>query len=186
MSTPSLASLAASVNAPPTDQNLLQPSTFQVSFMRLPYVQFFVQDVNIPGLSTSPPIQATPFVNVPIAANKLTYEYFVMTFIIDEGLWSWQSVQNWLYGIAFPESFAQFRSLTMQQRIQIKNQKPQYSDGILTVFTNKNNPILKVQFTDLFPVSLSGIQFSTKQDASTILTATATFGFAHYDIIRSV
>ncbi len=186
MTTQSLAALAASINAPPVDQNLLQSSTFRMSFTRLPYLQFFLQEANLPGISTRPPIQPTMFVNVPLAANKMTYEYLSLTFAVDEGLWSWTSVQDWLYGIAIPENFQTYKNLSMQQRLQMKVEKPQFSDGILTILSNKNNPLLTVHFTDLFPVSLSGLQFNTKVDASTIITATAQFGFAHYDVNRQV
>jgi hypothetical protein len=179
-------SLVSSINANPVDQNLLQSSTFQVSFSRLPYIQFFCQEVNIPGIMTNPAKQDTPFVTAPLPADHMTYEYFSMTFVVDEALWSWTSVQDWLKGIAIPESFQQYKDLSIQQRLQMRTKQPQYSDAILTVFSNKNNPILSVQFTDMFPINLSGIQFSTRVDAATIITARATFGFTNYDINRQV
>lgn len=179
-------SLVSAINANPADQNLLQSSTFQMSFSRLPYVQFFVQKVNLPGISTNPLKQDTPFVTAPLPADHMTYEYFSMTFAVDEGLWSWTSVQDWLKGIAIPESFQQYQNLSLQQRLQMKSDKPQYSDAILTILSNKNNPILSVQFTDMFPISLTGIEFSTEVDASTIITATAQFGYTNYDINRQI
>src|ERR1700727_1311887 len=99
------APLVQSVNANPADQNLLQSSTFQVSFSRLPYIQFFAQQVYIPGINVPAQMQDTPFVNAPIPGNKLTYEAIIMTFAIDEGLWSYTSLQDWLQGVGIPESF---------------------------------------------------------------------------------
>lgn len=178
--------LVQSVNANPADQNLLQSSTFQMTFSRLPYVQFFVQDVNIPGIRVTPDKQVTPFVDAPLPGNKAVYESLIMTFAVDEALWSYTSVQDWLKGIGIPESFQEYKNLSMQKRLQMASKQPQYSDGILTVFTNKNNPILTISFTQLFPVSLSGIQLSTKVDASTIITATAEFRFTMMQINRQV
>lgn len=182
MSTP----LPAAVNAPPSDQNLLQSSTFQMSFTRLPYISFFLQEVNIPGINVPALTQDTPFVNAPIPGNKLTYEALTMTFAVDEGLWTWTSVSDWLKGIGIPESFQEYKNLSLQQRLQMASAKPQYSDGTLAILSNKNNPILTINFTDLFPESLSGIQLSTKVDATTIITATASFRFTMMQINRNV
>jgi len=181
-----LESLAVSINAPPVDQNLLQPSTFKISFSRLPYVQWFLQKVNVPGISTSPQIQETPFINAPIPSNKMTYEYLSMTFTVDEGLWAWTSVADWLKGLTIPDSFQEYQNLTLQQRLQMQSTRPQYSDAILTILSNKNNPILALQFTEVFPVTLSGLQLSTQEDATTIITATAEFGFTSMDVNRQV
>lgn len=178
--------LVQSINANPADQNLLQSSTFQMTFSRLPYIQFFLQDVNIPGISVRAANQDTPFVNAPLPGNKTVYEALNMTFAVDEGLWSYTSVQDWLKGIGIPESFQEYKNLSIQKRLQMANKQPQYSDGILTIFTNKNNPILTISFTQMFPESLSGIQLSTKVDASTIITASASFRFTMMQINRQV
>lgn len=157
-----------------------------MTFSRLPYIQFFLQDVNIPGINVPALKQDTPFVDAPIPGNKLIYEALTMTFAVDEALWSYTSIQDWLKGIGIPESFQEYKTLSLQQRLQIASKQPQYSDGILTILTNKNNPILSISFTQMFPESLSGIQLSVKNDASTIITATAVFRFTMMQINRQV
>jgi hypothetical protein len=174
------------VNAPPSDQNLAQGNKFALSFSRLPYIQFFVQTVNAPGIMTSPAMQPTPFITAPVPADKMQYEQLNLSCLLDEPMWSWTSVNDWLKGITFPENFEQYQNLRMQQRLQTQNKKPQYSDCQLTVFTNKNNPIMNLYFKDVFPVSLSGIQFSTKTPATEVLTFDASFAFTNYDIVRAV
>lgn len=180
------APLVQSINANPADQNLLQSSTFQMSFSRLPYIQFFLQEVNIPGIRVNPDTQVTPFVDAPIPGNKTNYEPLIMTFAVDEALWTYTSVQDWLKGIGIPENFQEYKNLSLQKRLQMASTQPQYSDGILTIFTNKNNPILSVSFTQMFPTTLSGIQLSTKIDATKIITATAEFRFTMMQINRQV
>jgi len=175
-----------SVNANPADQNLLQGSKFQVAFSRLPYVQFFVQAVNLPGITANPVVQETPFIDAPIPADKMRYDNFTMTFLLDEPLWSWTSVQDWLKGLTFPDSFQEYKNLTIQQRLLTANKMPQYSDAQLTILTNKNNPILSVTFQDMFPVSLSSIDFSVTDAATTVKTATASFAFTNYQVSRAV
>jgi len=166
----------------PQDQNLLQGSKFTLNFDRLPYVEFFVQNVNIPGMKVNNLTQPTPFRNAPIPGNKIEYDNLIMEFIIDEQLLSWLSIRNWMSGYSFPESFEQYKNLSMQEKIQISGSKPQYSDASLTIMTNKNNPIITFSFSDVFPVSLGGIELSTKNSALNVKTCMAEFQFTNYDI----
>jgi hypothetical protein len=172
------------IQSAPTDQNFLQGSKFSLSFQRLPYIQWFIQSINIPGISAGTATQQTPFIDAPIPGDKMVYERLTVEFALDEPLWSWTSVNDWIKGLTFPESFEQYRNLSMQQRIQMQTSQPQYSDAILTIMTNKNNPILQLLFTQMFPVSLSGIQMSTKEPATTILTATVELAYTGYQINR--
>lgn len=173
----------------PINQNLLQAARFQLQFDRLPYISFFVKQANIPGLATNPPEQPTIFKNIPRAANKLHVEDFAIKFMVDEPLWSWTSLHDWLCGITFPDSFEEYKNLSLQQRLQfqsINNSQPQYSDCQLMIFTNKNNPILKLNFKNMFPVSLSGITLDNDTNANYIPTAVATFQYENYYINRQV
>lgn len=168
----------------PSDQNLLQPSKFTLSFTRLPFIQFFCSSVNLPGLSTNPTKQPTPFIDGPVPGDKLTYDPLTITFLLDEPLWAWSSINDWIKGYAFPENFDQYKQLSLQQRLQTNNSKPQYSDAILMIMSNKNNPILEVHFKDLFPTSLSGVEFDNKLSAENIMSARASFVFTNYSIKR--
>jgi hypothetical protein len=168
----------------PTDQNLLQSSKFTLNFDRLPYVQFFCQEITLPGMSVDAATLPTMFRNAPRAGNKIIYDPLVAEFVIDEQLLSWLSVRNWLNGIAFPESFEQYKNLSMQARIQMGAAQPQYSDASLSIMSNKNNPIITFAFTDVFPISLSGIKLNVKDSALNVLTATAEFQFTEYNVKR--
>ena len=56
-----------------------------------------------------------------------------------------------------------------------------FSDANLVVLSNKNNAIVQVLFRNLYPVSLSGLQYA--QDATDVqyLTATADFSYQIYE-----
>jgi hypothetical protein len=57
------------------------------------------------------------------------------------------------------------------------------SDGILTILSSLNNPLVRIQFADMYPTSLSDIQFDTKTSADEILTATVSFKYTYFDIL---
>ena len=57
-----------------------------------------------------------------------------------------------------------------------------YGDATLTVMSSKNNPIMEVRFSDLYPVSLGALQFDQQLTDVTYLTATATFSYKLYEM----
>ena len=61
---------------------------------------------------------------------------------------------------------------------------PQYSDGIVTILSGLNNPKLSIHFANLFPISLSEIEFSTKESSEVVITAKATFRYHIFHINR--
>jgi hypothetical protein len=60
----------------------------------------------------------------------------------------------------------------------------QYTDASMTVFTNKNNPNFRIQYKDVFPTTLGGIQFSALDSAENIITADVTFRYSYYNLER--
>jgi hypothetical protein len=170
----------------PTNLNLLQANKYVLSFDRVPFAQYFCQTATLPGLISHNPEQPTPFGKKPIPANSLTYEDLIITFLVDEPLWAWTCIVDWLRGVTFPETFQQYQQLSIQQALQLNQGKPQYADAQLMIMSNKNNPIMAVNFTDIFPISISGIEFDTKKTAEDIVTATAVFRYTSYSYNRQV
>jgi hypothetical protein len=178
-----------SISLQPANQNLAQSAKFQLNFERLPYLTFFCTSVNLPGLSIDPQVQKTLFVESYVPGDKLHYQNLGVKFLIDEDYRSWESVHDWVRGMAFPVNFQEYKDLKLQQRQPlassiIKEDKPQYSDAILSIYTNKNNPHIQIRFRDCFPISLSSVDFNVENNADTILTGDASFKFTYYDIIR--
>ncbi len=174
-----------SISSVPLNQNLSQPSKFILSFDRLPYLTFFCTRINIPGINFGTAVQQTPFIDAPVPGDKMVYDPLGITFLVDEQLWSWTTVFDWIRGVSFPENFDQYKNLTLQQKLKMRGNKPQYSDAMLTILSNKNNPILQIQFSDVFPIALSTIEYDVSLSALNVITSIATFNFTNYDIIRT-
>lgn len=147
-------------------------------------MDFFCTNVNIPGVSIQPLPQPTSFINLHVPGNKLEYDTLDIKFLVDEDYKSWFDVHDWIRGMSFPTDFQEYRDLDKQSRHQPMLKPVQYSEASLTIFTNKNNPNLMIHFRDLFPISLSSIPFDVELNADTIITATASFKFAYFDLER--
>lgn len=165
----------------PSNTNLLQPTKFILAFNHLPTVQFFCQQANLPGVSVGITEFPTPLRDVPVAGNKLTYNEFDVTFMVDEQLQSWNELYKWLLAIGSPKSMKERQTLTSLQNTYTKGNS-YYADASLTIMSALNNPLLRINFLRMFPVSISDIVFDTKLSADTIITATAKFQYEYFEI----
>lgn len=172
----------------PQNLDLLQSTKFRLSFGRLPGITYFCQSANFPGLSITEVQRSTPFVDLYVAGEKLVYDTFNVTFLVDEDLQTWTEIHDWMRGLTFPTNFKEYLDLsknTLGSNVRgSTGAKPQYSDAILTMYTNKNNPNFRIKLHDLFPTSLSSILVNTSDTAENIVVSDATFRFSYYDYER--
>ena len=167
----------------PENTNLLQPSKFLLTFDRLGSTQYFCQSVNLPGVSVGQAPLNFPSLDVYAPGNKIAYNNFNVTFTVDEELKTWQSLYNWFLSFAAPSGTDERNLKSELQNQYKKNTKKEYSDATLTILSSLNNPILRVEFTNMFPVSLSDIQFDTKLSADDIITADVTFVYESFKFV---
>ena len=85
----------------------------------------------------------------------------------------------------FPETTKDFADLTTDAD-GIKNQlEEQFSDGSLSILNSNFRVSSIVKFQDLFPVSLTSLEFDTTQQDIQYFTAEATFRYTVYYITDS-
>ena len=187
------------VNRQPTKLDYASPTQFKFTISQLPKVEFFTTAANLPGITMVDSIFPTPFKDVPVMGEKLTYENLEITFIVDEFLENYKELHNWMVGIAFPKSreqFSDFRSTVSKTPSATQGAsrdigdvqpatpvRPMFGDATLTILTNKNNPIVEVRFQDVYPASLSSLTYDQNATDVTYLTATVTFDYKIYEIV---
>ena len=163
----------------PQNTNYLQASKFILSFDRIPTVQYFCQEVNLPGVNMGKATLNTPVLDVYTPGNKLSYNSLDITFTIDEVVQSWKEMYNWFLSMASQDTDERNRLSSQQSNRSYGKQA--YSNATLNILSALNNPIIKVRFYNAFPVSLSDLQFSTQSSADEILTATASFNYDYFE-----
>ena len=114
-----------------------------------------------------------------------TNDTFNITFMLDEKMQSWIDLHNWFRAIASPVSTAERNLLNNIQNAQTATKLPAYSDATLTILSNLNNPLLRLNMINMFPISLSDVQFSTQNSADDIMTADASFIFMYHEIVTA-
>jgi len=112
----------------------------------------------------------------------LTYGDLTISFLVDEGLENYMAVHNWMTGLGFPETTQQFKNLTTNDD-GIRDLKEQYSDGSLSILNSNYRATANVKFKDLFPVSLTSLEFDSSVTDIQYFTAEATFKYTVYNIV---
>ncbi len=168
------------------NRNYLSPVGFKFVITKAPKADFFSNSASIPGINLGFALQPNYLRDIPVAGDKLTFEDFTLSFFVDENLENYMEVQNWLRGLGYPDSVQEFIDLkkddTYTPDPSAKNALNEYSDATLIVYNSSFNEIVKVKFRDVFPVSLSTINFDASVGDIDYVTADATFKYSIYDI----
>jgi hypothetical protein len=194
-----------STSRQPTTFDYSQSNQFKIYLPIFPTVEWFVVSANIPGITLGQASQYTPFVDIAVVGDKLQYDNFNMTFLVDEKLINYQEMLNWTYNIGFPFSRTQFNtsdrpdnmnrgghkrvrhtttSMTEGNTNVLKNASDRnlYTDIMLTILTSKNNPVVNVHIYEAFPVSLSSIEYNTQETDTGYATCTVEFAFTWFEL----
>ena len=187
------------VSRQPTKLDYASPTQFKFSINQLPKVEFFTVSANIPDLSLADVVIPTPFKPIPVLGQNLTYGNLSITFIVDEFLENYRELHEWLTGIGFPKDrkqFSEFRSNTANRGTasatpvqdvgkvgKSVSDSAMFSDATLTVLSNKNNPIVEVRFSSMYPVSLGALEFSQQASDVEYMTVQADFTYQLYEIV---
>jgi len=167
------------------NRNFLSPVGFKFILNRCPKVAFFSNSANIPGLTLGVVEQPTYLKNIDTPGDKISFEDLTVRFLVDENLENYMEIQNWIRGLGFPDSLDEIYDLQRQQKyVDTTDSKLMdiYSDGTLQILTSSNNPNFKLKFKDLWPYSLSNLQFDATDPDIEYLTAEATFKYTIYEI----
>lgn len=163
------------------NRNFLSATGFKFILSRVPKVDFFSQTASIPGINLGTAIQPSYLKDIPVPGDKLTFEDFTLQFNVDENLENYMEIQNWMRGLGYPDSIAEYDKWRLSDPIN-PTQDPNLSDGSLIIFNSNFNPIATVRFEGMFPISLSTLQFDATSTDVQYITAQVSFKYAIYKI----
>ena len=188
------------VDRQPTKMDYASPTQFRFSIVKLPKVEYFCTAANIPGLTMGSTELPTPLKDIPMPGDKVVYDTLGISFLVDENLENYREIHGWLTGLGFPKSREQYRNLLgggadrfptstgAKQETDagiVRNEAGAtgavYSDATLSILTSKNTTNIQVRFADVFPTSLSGLNYNQQQTDVNYLIATVTFQYKIYE-----
>ena len=167
------------------NRNFLSPTGFKLVVNRAPKVAFFSNAANLPGITLGEAVQPTYLKDIPTPGDKIVFDDFNIRFLVDEDLKNYMELQKWIRGLGYPESLKEIYDLQEEDRdINIKDKQAMdiYSDGTLTVLTSSQLANFKVMFRDLWPYSLTTLNFDATDTDINYFTAEVGFKYTIYNI----
>lgn len=170
----------------PQNKNFLSPLGFTFSIKKTPGVNYFVQSAIVPGMSLGSIDLETPFVKIPLPGDHITYEPLTISFRVDEELRNYAEIHNWILATGFPDSFDQYKSMSDIAKYRGSASRMtgegQFSDASLIILNSVKAPIVEFKFVDLYPITISELQFDTKMTDVDYIDASVTFAYRKYDL----
>lgn len=167
------------------NRNFLSPIGFKFTLSKNPKITFFCNSAKIPEITLGTENQYTYLKDIDVPGDKIAYGDFNLRFIVDEDMVNYMAIHNWITGIGFPETAAQYAKLLTNEDdvTQPLDPKRAFSDGSLYILNSNYNTNAIVKFKDLYPISLSSLDFdSTKTDIQ-YFTAEVTFKYTVYNVL---
>ena len=149
----------------PSNRNFLNPIGYLLKLERFEGTDFFCQTANIPDVNMPVTEVASPFRNLPIIpGGGVSFGDFSVRFIVDEDFKNYLSIHKWIRDNGNADKM---KRDTAEGDI--------FTRGQLHIVTSQYNPAFIVEFQQLFPVSLSGLQFDATISDVEYITAEVTF-----------
>lgn len=163
---------------PNCPSNFLSGIGFQFSLKKLPGVSFYCQSANVPSQNLAVATQATRWNTLPEPGDEVNYDDLTVRFLVDEDLKNYRSIHNWIRYLGHPESAKDWSTFSDGDSYQDR----QYSDGVMFILDSNFNKKFRIYFKDLFPVSLSGLNFDSTYTDTEYFAVDATFKFSIFEI----
>jgi len=163
------------------NRNFLSPVGFEFSLAKEPKAAFFCNSARIPEISLAVTRQPSYLKDLDIPGEKLTYGDLSLRFLVDENMENYMSIHNWLTGLGYPETTGQYRDLLIENNLS--DPKNAFSDGSLHILNSNYRKTATVKFKDLFPVSLSSLDFDSTASDVQYFTADVSFKYTVYNIL---
>jgi hypothetical protein len=163
------------------NRNFLSPVGFKFTLAKEPKVAFFCNAARIPDINLGAATQPTYLRDIPVPGDKIEFGDFNLRFLVDEDMENYMAIHNWIYGLGYPNSTQEYKSL-ITDNTETEDPKKAFSDGSLYILNSNFNSVATVNFKDLWPISLSSLEFDASIRDTNYFTADVYFKYTVYNI----
>ena len=144
--------------------NLLAPNGFKLTINRekFPTTEFFVTSFSLPSMNLGE--TQVNYKNAVgfVSGDTITFDPITLRIAIDETMTNYIELNKWM----------------------VDNEtKIEKHDMILSILSSHNQTNKQIQFTNVFPTSLSGVEFTTSGTGIDYLQTDITFRYDRFKII---
>lgn len=146
------------------NKNFLSPNGFQLVINRdkYPNLEYFCVAASLPSISLT---EATmPFRRVGLAevGDRIEFGDFTVTINVTEDMENYEELFNWV----------------VRCTTSATNQK---EEAELLILNSHNNVVKKIHFTDVFPLSIDGIDFNTQNTEVPYVQISVNFAYSTFE-----
>jgi len=177
-------------NSLPKTYDYLRPNAFRFGVKDIPNVSFTCQSANIPDIQLGYAVQPTPFVDIPTIGDKINFGELAIRFLISEDMSNYLELYRWIVAIGFPKDYNQFSTFVKDRPSRFPfvtntngtSEILAYSDATLTILDSTNTAKVNIIFKNLFPTSLSALDFDIASGSVEYFTAIASFKYTIFEV----
>jgi hypothetical protein len=158
--------------------DFLNSTSFVVVVDKFQGIAFFTDEVNLPGVNLSHPLQANSFADIHRVGDRIQYDSLALSFRVNEDLSNWEEIYNWMVGASFPEDYKQYRDAVGPEG----KESALFTDITITLLDNYKKPLKNITFHSCIPSGLTGFTMSTNDSTIETVTASVTFQFTNFTI----
>ena len=168
----------------PSNKNFLSPVGFKFVIGRTPNVDYFCQAAYIPEVSIGVREIPTPVKDYSVPGDKMTFGDLSLRFLVNEDMDNYFEIYKWLKGLTNPKvqsDFAKYIS-TVDEKGRSSQFMKTMSDARLLVLNSNYNSIATINFYNIFPTSLTTLEFDASATDINYFTAEVNFRYTIYEI----
>lgn len=172
-----------------TSIDFLRPNNFQLVINRIPNVTIACQKANLPEVYIVPAAQKTWDLDILYAGGQLMYGKLNINFMVDSKMNNYHALYKWLTesftGVGdSPIETLNDRVPDFRYVIEASKQDEYMEDGSLLVMDSNSNVTARIDFLNLFPISIGELNFDLTSTDSNPVTCDATFAFMLFKMDR--
>ena len=168
----------------PSNKNFLSPVGFKFVIGRTPNVDYFCQAASIPEVSIGVREIPTPVKDYSVPGDKMTFGDLSLRFLVNEDMDNYFEIYKWLKGLTNPKNQATFNKYiaTVDEKGRSSQFMKTMSDARLLVLNSNYNSIATINFYNIFPTSLTTLEFDASATDINYFTAEVNFQYTIYEI----
>ena len=168
----------------PKNKNFLSPVGFKFVMSRTPNVDYFCQSASIPEVSIGVREIPTPVKDYSVPGDKMTFGDLSLRFLVNEDMDNYFEIYKWLKGLTNPKVQSDFAKYinTVDEKGRSSQFMKTMSDARLLVLNSNYNSIATINFYNIFPTSLTTLEFDASATDINYFTAEVNFRYTIYEI----
>jgi len=152
-----------------SNKNFLSPAGFQlkIDYNKYPNLEYFCTAAGLPSISMTEAPVPYKGANIGFMGDRINFDDLTVRFNVTEDMENYIETFNWMHDI-------------------VNGNKPMnelMSDASLIILNSHNNKAKEIQFRDIFPTALSGLEFDTSTTDIEYLTAEVTFKYTYFECL---